>query len=83
MGCGGRFENGKPKELGTGDRMGMFRGKQPFREEAGRGAGGGGGVFSGAAGPGKNQRQARGPAAPWPQLVEKVQQKLGFFVYKR
>ena len=31
------------------------------------------------------KRGARGPLAPGPalQLVEKVQQKLGFFVYKR
>ena len=53
MGCWGRFGNGKPKELGTGERMGIFRGKHTFREEAARGAGGG-----------RRRLAVRGPPGP-------------------
>lgn len=56
MGCWGRFENGKPKELGTGERIGIFGGKHTFREEAGRGAGGAA-AFGGPGAP-----RAPGPA---------------------
>ena len=68
MGCWGRFENGKPKELGTGERMGIFRGKHTFREEAGRGAGGGGGVWRSGdpQGPRTSQTNGQGAGAARP-----------------
>ena len=54
--------------------MGIFRGKHTFREEAGRGAGGGGGVWrsGGPQGPRTSQTKSAGPGAfgPGPRAFQ-------------